>query len=183
MKLWVQSSSHSFVISIWGACNCQDNYPVCLQLLDSSIPLVSVINAPVQLLTAGLQLFSLALLSFPFAPLLSYKYFKQENGIKPFLLQSLQMICMLFSIFCILSASPAISYFFSTPYLWISVWLHLNYFFFLTTLFVILLFIPFSPCMVHLFLWHNNYWQPGILYPTVANSRCLEKNTRNRVRI
>lgn len=130
MKLWVQSSSRSFVILIWGACNCQENYPVCLQLLDWSIPLVSVINALVQLLAAGLQLFSLALSSFPFAPLPSYKYFKQENGIKPFLLQSLQMICMLFSISSILSASPAVSYFFSTPYLWISVWLHLNYYYF-----------------------------------------------------
>lgn len=130
MKLRVQSSSHSFVILIWGVYNCQDNYPVCLQLLDSSIPLVSVINSPVQLLTAGLQLFSFALSSLPFAPLLRYKYFQQENGTKPFLLQLLQEICMLLSVSCLLSASPAISdFFFSTPYLWVSVWLHLNYFF------------------------------------------------------
>lgn len=112
MKLRVQSSSHSFVILIWGVYNCQDNYPVCLQLLDSSIPLVSVINSPVQLLTAGLQLFSFALSSLPFAPLLRCKYFQQENGTKPFLLQLLQEICMLLSVSCFLSSSPAISDFF-----------------------------------------------------------------------
>lgn len=116
MKLRVQSSSHSFVILIWGVYNCQDNYPVCLLLLDSSILLVSVINSPVQLLTAGLQLFSFALSSLPFAPLLRYKYFQQENGTKPFLLQLLQEICMLLSVSCFLSSSPAISdYFFLAP--------------------------------------------------------------------
>lgn len=91
---------------------------------------------------------------------------------------------VLLSISYPLSAHPGTSYFsysFSAPhpYLWDSM---IPPWFFFFSLSFCLFFTVFS-WAIHLFPWHDNYRQPGILSPTLANSRCLENNIRNRVRI
>lgn len=157
---------------LWWSC------PVWITILTSSsrwsnLPLCgsSSPHAP------GIQVFSLAWSSFPIFTSIEVLPFQQEYEVK---LPPPITVVLLF-ISHPLSTHLGNSYSFSTlrPYLWDSVilpWLlfplsfcHPNFF----TVF---------SWTVHLFPWHNNYWWAGILSPTVANSRCLEKNIRNRVR-
>lgn len=157
-------------LTILTAYNCWSNISLCgpsKTLLFSSSPH-----------TAGIQVFSLAWSSFslllPWDTSLPARIWSKT--FPPLI------AVVLLAISHPLSAHPGISYSFSIPcpYLWESI---IPPWFLFSLSFCHLNFFTVFSWTVHLFPWHNNYWQPGILSPTVANSRCLENNIRNRVRI